>query len=210
MRKPSRTGSLSDKWWEMINYFEWFHEAPIVAKSQGKTSRVELPVLESSALLAQQIRENFPALFRTTIEVHRAADYLGLIILKQALELQKDRVIHNDIITLAEDQEKDRRIMSIISQLKESWDMLGQKYEIGLISEDTLMKEALSKVELVTSPDKVILKVMCEIYILNEILSPDSSRRWKAKVRKRNQRDRDRDLITGDMTNGDIENDTKH
>jgi hypothetical protein len=209
MRKPSRTGSLSDKWWEMINYSDWWEQTPVVAKIKG-TSRVELPVLESCALLAQQIRENFPDLFKTTIEVHKTADYIGIHILKQALELQKDRAIHNDIITLAEDQEKDRRIMSIVSQLKGSWDMLGQKYEIGLISEDTLMKEALSKVELVTSPDKMVLKAMCEIYVLNEILSPDSSRRWKDRGRKRNQRDRERDLITGDMVNGDIENDTKH
>jgi hypothetical protein len=192
MKRPTSNGDVfANKWFERINYEDFWAEVPIVSKARGKTYRVELPVFEAMSTMATKIREDYPTLFKTTVEVHRAAHYFGMMAIRQGFMLESRGQIPENVITnLAIAQENDRLQLCILSQLREGWEMLGEKYHAGLISEETLIREVIRRTEIVGTTDeiKAIVRNLAEDYIANEIMTPEAARRLKNKLAKRGTR----------------------
>lgn len=196
MKKPNPEGDIfsGDKWFERIPYRDFWGEVPIVSRVKGKTFRVELPVFEAMVTIATKIREDYPTLFRTTVEVHRAAHYIGMMILRQGLALEKKGdIAENTITTLAVAQEDDRLQLCILSQLREGWEMLGKKFHMGIIDEETLIREVLRRTDIINTAQngalKKIIRTLAEDYIASEIMTPEAARRIKNRLaRKRNEK----------------------
>ncbi len=188
-----RHQAACEVWFSSINAKYVIDILPVMTYSKGQTVRLQIPVHESTEIIAIKIREKYPEKFRINLDVYKSMLYAGRqlfdhVFLQNADDAKKSK--NYQMAKLLDSVEAitfDAGCLEkFLEKLLEGYVKTGQ----GAFSRDNI----LAKIEEMKQFLSENLKARCDNFIDEEIDSEAVKLKMKERLRKREYRDRKRNI----------------
>lgn len=187
--KPKEAKKENKNWWDSLVPEEIIDLLPIMTNSKGDKERIQLPIHPSSVRIATQIREQNGEKFKINLDVYKSWFYAGrqlhdLCFLKSRASKNKhsrgykmtkimealDNTIYDSIF-----------VEELLTKLMEGYVKSGQ----GQFTRENILAK-IEEVKLLLPED---LSTRCDIFVDEELDSPEMKMKVKDRVRQRVYRD---------------------
>lgn len=180
-------------WYSLLDANEITDKLPNMSHAKGQTERIQMPVHNSTVTIATQIREQYPEKFRINLDVYRSMLYAGRQLfdwcyLKNSSKAKKSKAYQ--LAKIMEELDSTTYdvnfVEELLKRLLEGYLSQGQ----GTYSRDNI----LAKIEEIRPLISEELNERCDIFIDEELDSEVIKRRVTERLRKRDQRERKKNI----------------
>lgn len=199
-KQRSQGEPLFKPWWTGLKAEKIIDNMPIMTHAKGMSKRVQLPVHESTEVIATMILEKHPEKFKITLDVYKSMLYAG----RQLFEfmfLENGGVVNNSKMQkLAKYLHEYERLTFWENWLEDHLDKLAEHFmncNVHVFSGNDYegyQMQIRQKVEKVKELVPEQLHKRCDIFLEEEINSEAIRERVKERLRKRDYRERKKNL----------------
>jgi hypothetical protein len=181
------------KWFSSINAKDVINNLPVMTYSKGQTVRIQIPVHESTEIIATKIREKYPEKFRINLDVHKSMLYAGRQLFDHVFLQNADDAKKSKNYRMAKLLDSVQAITfdagcleKFLEKLLEGYVKTGQ----GAFSRDKILAK-IDEMKALLSED---LKARCDNFIDEELDSEAVMLKMKERLRKRVYRERRKNI----------------
>jgi len=188
-----KSGEQLLPWYDGLDSKEIVDLLPIMSKVKGSMERVQIPIHQSTVVIATQLRERYPQKFRINLDVYKSMLYAGRQLFDYVLMKGKSKIKDSRSYKLAMIMEEldttlydEIFVEELLKRLLEGYLSGGQ----GIYSREKI----LAKIELIKPllPQELIDR--CDIFVDEELDNESVKRRVEDRLRKRKYRESKKNL----------------